>query len=212
MEPSTRIGVALCVLVAGVAIAGLFRKAPGPVSSPADRAEIQLTLRQPSSPTAPAAGGPAGDWRAAAGSTGEQPERPLASITASEAAPSAPPLPLPAVPEVAAADTSATRQSVGSTLLPSAGQSTASSPPTPGGTGDEEDWQLHEVVDGDTLASVALRYYGDAALAEALLRANHELVKNPDILPVGAFLKIPSRNSVGPTTARGEGWRKASGK
>ena len=78
----------------------------------------------------------------------------------------------------------------------------------------DDDWQLHEVADGDTLAGLAQRYYGDAALAEAIARANQQLLKNVDLLPIGAFLKIPSRASVGPATAAspaGE-WRKAGGR
>src|SRR5262245_15739186 len=47
MQASTRIGIALCVLVAGATLAGLFRKLPEPVLSPADRSESQLALRQP---------------------------------------------------------------------------------------------------------------------------------------------------------------------
>jgi phage tail protein X len=74
------------------------------------------------------------------------------------------------------------------------------------------------VADGDTLAVLAQRYYGDAALAEAILRENAALINNPDILPIGAFLKIPSRGSVAAATAAlpphgqaGDGWRKATG-
>jgi nucleoid-associated protein YgaU len=212
MEASTRIGVALCVLVAGVAIAGLFRKAPGPISSPADRAEIQLTLRQPSSSPATTPAAPPNDWRAAgSASAGEANQPPLASIPTAESSTSAPPLPLPRAPEAAVARAAASSPTSASSVLAPSADAPASNSARAGAATDD-DWQLHEVVDGDTLAAVALRYYGDPALTEALLRANGELVKNPDILPIGAFLKIPSRSSVGPTTARGEGWRKAGGK
>src|SRR6266566_1725446 len=66
MQASTRIGIALCVLVAGATMAGLFRKLPEPVVSPADRSESSLTLRQPGPAPVMAAGATAEGWRSTA--------------------------------------------------------------------------------------------------------------------------------------------------
>lgn len=51
----------------------------------------------------------------------------------------------------------------------------------------------HRVKDGDTLASLAERYLGNADRAPALFEANRDVLSDPDLLPIGAVLKIPSR-------------------
>jgi phage tail protein X len=51
----------------------------------------------------------------------------------------------------------------------------------------------HRIVDGDTLAALALRYLGDAALADRIWEANHpQLPENPNVLPIGLELVIPT--------------------
>ncbi len=72
MQASTRIGIALCVLVAGAALAGLFRKTPDEVVSPAEISEGGLALRQPDQAPFLAAQGSAG-WR---GKTANSPSPP----------------------------------------------------------------------------------------------------------------------------------------
>jgi hypothetical protein len=52
--------------------------------------------------------------------------------------------------------------------------------------------RLHRIVDGDTLASLAARYLGDPGRAGEIFRANQEGLVNPDLLPVGKQLRIPS--------------------
>jgi nucleoid-associated protein YgaU len=52
---------------------------------------------------------------------------------------------------------------------------------------------VHRVVDGDTLPSLAQRYLGDAARAGEILEANRDVLSNPELLPIGAALKIPAR-------------------
>jgi nucleoid-associated protein YgaU len=51
----------------------------------------------------------------------------------------------------------------------------------------------HRVVDGDTLASIAQRYLGDAQHAPEIFEANRDVLTNPELLPIGAVLKIPAR-------------------
>jgi|GEM_PF-3528888 len=49
----------------------------------------------------------------------------------------------------------------------------------------------HPLRDGDTLAAIALRYYGDAAWASRIFAANRDLLTDPEILPVGKRLVLP---------------------
>lgn len=51
----------------------------------------------------------------------------------------------------------------------------------------------HHVVDGDTLAALAERYLGDARRASAIYAANRDVLDDPELLPIGALLKIPER-------------------
>lgn len=49
----------------------------------------------------------------------------------------------------------------------------------------------HKIVDGDTLPSLATRYYGSPEKAMEIFKANRELLSDPDLLPIGGELKIP---------------------
>ena len=49
----------------------------------------------------------------------------------------------------------------------------------------------HRIADGDTLQSLAQRYYGDASQADAIFRANAKVLSDPEVLPLGAELEIP---------------------
>lgn len=53
--------------------------------------------------------------------------------------------------------------------------------------------QTHRIADGDTLEGLAQRYLGAAARADEIYRANRDVLSRPDILPIGAELKIPPR-------------------
>jgi phage tail protein X len=59
----------------------------------------------------------------------------------------------------------------------------------------------HTVRDGDTLADLSRRYYGDDSFAAALFEANRGVLSSPDLLPIGAVLTIPARELAvaGPT-------------
>jgi len=56
---------------------------------------------------------------------------------------------------------------------------TASAPPT------------HKIIDGDSLALLAERYLGSASRAMEIYEANRNVLAHPEILPIGAELKIP---------------------
>jgi nucleoid-associated protein YgaU len=49
----------------------------------------------------------------------------------------------------------------------------------------------HTVREGDTLFTLARRYYGDAERFGAIYQANRDVLRVPDPLPVGADLVIP---------------------
>ena len=49
----------------------------------------------------------------------------------------------------------------------------------------------HTVREGETLLSLAVRYYGDPARSSFLFRANQDRVRAPDHIPIGTVLYIP---------------------
>lgn len=54
----------------------------------------------------------------------------------------------------------------------------------------------HRVVDGDTLAMLAQRYLGSAERQMEIFEANRDLLASPDLLPIGAMLRIPPAQPV----------------
>jgi nucleoid-associated protein YgaU len=53
--------------------------------------------------------------------------------------------------------------------------------------------QTHKVVDGDTLQNLAQHYLGRANRYLELYEYNRDILKNPEVLPIGAELRIPSQ-------------------
>ena len=51
--------------------------------------------------------------------------------------------------------------------------------------------RLHTIVNGDTLERISRRYLGDAAWADAIYRANRNIISDRDRLPLGTTIKIP---------------------
>jgi nucleoid-associated protein YgaU len=51
----------------------------------------------------------------------------------------------------------------------------------------------HRIIDGDTLPALAQRYLGSAARAGEIFEANRGVLLDPELLPIGVELKIPSR-------------------
>jgi len=73
-------------------------------------------------------------------------------------------------------------------------------PPTPARVGENDPHapspvasppRLHRVNDGDTLAGLARRYYGDPTLGHLIYEANRGLLSDPRLLPIGVELVIP---------------------
>lgn len=55
----------------------------------------------------------------------------------------------------------------------------------------------HVVVDGDTLSTLASRYLGRAEAYLEIFELNRDVLASPDLLPIGAVLKIPPRREGG---------------
>ncbi len=55
--------------------------------------------------------------------------------------------------------------------------------------------RIHRVVDGDTLDDLAKRFLGDAARAGEIFDANRHILSDPNALPIGIELTIPSGQS-----------------
>ncbi|HTO03023.1 MAG TPA: LysM peptidoglycan-binding domain-containing protein, partial [Opitutus sp.] len=51
--------------------------------------------------------------------------------------------------------------------------------------------RTHTVVLGDTLGKISRQYYGTAARWEEILRANGDIIRDPNVLTVGTTLRIP---------------------
>ncbi|HTJ78407.1 MAG TPA: LysM peptidoglycan-binding domain-containing protein [Rariglobus sp.] len=51
--------------------------------------------------------------------------------------------------------------------------------------------RTHVVGPGDTLSSIAKRYYGNANRWNEILKANRDVIRNPDALSLGTKLRIP---------------------
>jgi phage tail protein X len=60
----------------------------------------------------------------------------------------------------------------------------------------------HVVVDGDTLSNLAARYLGRADAYLEIYECNRDVLASPDLLPIGAVLKIPSAHPADDKSAR----------
>jgi nucleoid-associated protein YgaU len=100
--------------------------------------------------------------------------------------------PRPAPPVRPAATVSASRE----TPQPAAN----AGPPSDARSAHHPTWRAlrHRIVDGDTLALLAQRYLGSADRQGEIFEANRGVLSNPDLLPIGAVLKIPAPESAGP--------------
>lgn len=71
-------------------------------------------------------------------------------------------------------------------LVPLGQETSGENPAAPVLTG-----RKHRLNDGDTLARLAERYYGDARRAEEIFAANRAVLNSPDLLPLGIEIFIP---------------------
>lgn len=219
MPAPLRIVVAAAVLTAGIACAALFRRdqrdLPRPTSSPtAETTSGTVELGPINSPQAME--------QLAVGrqSNAASPSPSMLRPSGGKGADGAVPAPLatrPAQPE-------ASRRTDSPTSLPSSRTAAPSIPsmaPTFPGAGNlrpsrvgdlpptwsrRSDHRVHQVADGDTLESIAERYFGSALHADDIRRANSEALSNPRVLPIGIELVIPNLTDGKPATGDAALW------
>jgi hypothetical protein len=63
----------------------------------------------------------------------------------------------------------------------------------PGNAGDDAAGRVHRISDGDTLRKLAAAYLGDSDRYLEIFELNRATLSSPDLLPIGAALKIPPR-------------------
>lgn len=119
--------------------------------------------------------------------------------------PPAPPTPLPAAfPGVVAAGTALDDTYRSTVRVPPPPLLDASGPPpvAPGWTAREPARPMpaasrgdvpttYIVRDGDDLTALAIRFYGHPGAASAILAANGDVLARPDMLPIGAAIRLP---------------------
>jgi nucleoid-associated protein YgaU len=74
-------------------------------------------------------------------------------------------------------------------------------PPRDPGAAPADALRTHIVIDGDTLTRLADRYLDDAGRASEIYRLNREVLADPELLPIGVELRIPSRDRPGDALA-----------
>jgi len=163
MDPAVKIAMAFCVLLAGMCAAMLFRRdSPLPAAS-TPPAAAELLIRSRAGAAAPT------ECRA-----DDTPvvQRPVTVVKPLDVPQSPPPL-AAKYPEADRPSSSRWGGSI-DMMLPA-----------------KETARTHRIIDGDTLAALAQRYLGSAARARELFDANRDVLSDPELLPIGAELKIP---------------------
>jgi nucleoid-associated protein YgaU len=192
VHQGAKIALASGIVLSGLAGAALFRRSPSPTTpngspeTPLDRPIVPPAVED--SPAAarllgridPARVDPARAADTAAAS---------ASGRTTLAAPSGPLARRPS----AAAEPSPPRKQAVSPDAQADEQEPAGPAPRAG--------QVHQVRDGDTLSSLARHYLGSSKRFLEIYEANRDLLSNPDLLPIGARLKIPPADAVVRTAA-----------
>jgi nucleoid-associated protein YgaU len=169
-DPAVKAAVGMCVLMAGVCAAMLFRRDQSMPAVPEATNVEQLLLRFRAEARA-ACEQTLASGRAAA--DGPQPAA-VESRPATVVMPSDRREPPPSLsPEYPARSSPGASQDA----MPPAAQTA----------------RTHTVVDGDTLQGLAERYLGSAARAVEIYQANRDKLSNPNLLPIGVELKLPPR-------------------
>jgi nucleoid-associated protein YgaU len=178
-DPAVKAALGLCVLLAGVCAAMLFRRDQPLPAAPEASGMEKLLLR----------------FRAEARAECER-----ALDAGRPAAPANNPPPASMAPRPATVVTASERREPPPSLSPAyparnapAGQRWGTSkdvmmPVTAPAV------RIHKVVDGDTLPALAEHYLGSAAGADEIYQANRDKLNDPRLLPIGVELKLPPRN------------------
>jgi phage tail protein X len=186
-DPALKTAAALCVVLAGLCAASLFRHDRPRTSGVEADARQELLLRYRAADQ---------DWKTQLRGVG----RTVAAQADPDPAPASPPVtiltpadgdePPPALAPGYPENEPPAKPRWGvamSMMLPA--------PPA------DDAPRTHTVVDGDTLAALADRYLGSAARADEIYRANREVLHDPTLLPIGVELKLPPRKGQAPPTA-----------
>ena len=181
MDRSVKIFLAFCVLLGGVGAAMLFRHPSPRAKAPAPSSEDLLVLRQPSGSReaeSVAARQPAGQ-RGPSDMLSYPPVSGRSARNLPSTNPEEPP------PRLARDYPRFYDQAVPAEHATTSGG--LSGAERVGGV------RTHKIVDGDTLRGLANRYLGDAGRALEIYEVNRDVLPSPEVLPIGADLKIPSR-------------------
>jgi nucleoid-associated protein YgaU len=57
--------------------------------------------------------------------------------------------------------------------------------------------RIHRIIDGDSLQKLAKRYLQDASRADEIYALNRDVLTSPDLLPIGAEIKLPTVKATG---------------
>lgn len=178
MDQSVKIAAASSVLLGGIILALLFRHEsprPGPsVPATGDRLLLRKCMEPPLADRAATA---RHHGRGDPSDAAPQPAAETATILTPMGAGQPPPDLARAYPHGGAAGTSRWGISIGLSL--------------PDATPLEESLLRHKIVDGDTLSALAGRYLGSADRYLEIYEANRDVLPSPEILPIGAELRIP---------------------
>jgi nucleoid-associated protein YgaU len=178
MDPAVKTAMAFCVLLAGVCAAMLFRRDPAPAVPNA----AEPLLIRPRADMPAAVQPPIGTGRATAvgrPSSGASARGRATTVVTPFDRREPPPTLADSYPETDRPVSSRWGMSM-DMVLPTV---------TPG----DEATRSHKIVDGDTLAALAERYLGSVDRAKEIYEANRNVLANPELLPIGAELKIPLR-------------------
>jgi nucleoid-associated protein YgaU len=170
-DPGIRIAVGLGIVVGGFFVANLFTPRPDAPPSP----ELQNTLRIRAQRSRPAVA-----CETPAATPAKAPTPSPVTLKISETPPG------PMVPANMASDASSRRETGD---MPATPMPAPHKPAPP---------RRHTIVDGDTLGNLAQRYLGSDDRADEIFAANRDVLKDPELLPIGAVLTIPPRKSPSP--------------
>jgi nucleoid-associated protein YgaU len=173
MDQRLRLLTAAAVMLLGLGFALLFRRASAESDLPMPVQSDPLVLRKQPDPRTFAAG--ESPPAPAQPRSLPQAPRPASPTIVTPTDQPAPPPELPKTYPIAGQAVSTRWGASMSEMLPE----TAVAPPT------------HRIIDGDSLALLAERYLGSASRAMEIYAANRNVLTHPEILPIGAELKIP---------------------
>jgi nucleoid-associated protein YgaU len=174
MDQRFRLVTAAAVMLVGLGLALFFRRSAAEADSPVAVPSDPLVLRKQPDPRTFAVSESSPRASQPLPAAPIEPRRVSPTIVT----PTDQPGPPPELPKTYPAGGQAASTRWGASMremLPE----TASAPPT------------HRIIDGDSLALLAERYLGSASRAMEIYEANRAVLAHPEILPIGAELKIP---------------------